>query len=433
MTLVQSGGQLATVAPRTSGSLVARESVELFENQFADFGSIWRTQPAVRRVVSFKARNIASLTLSAFRHQAGAERVPLSPAEHGLARTLAMPNPWTTPYELMYGLVSDLAIYDRALWVKFRQGERVAVVRLPPVRWQPLGSNWENPAEFRVHGRDGTVTLPREGCVYFAGYDPDGQGGCSPMESLRQVVAEEVAAAEYREHMWRNGARMEHVLTRPLEAPKMSPEAKARFWANWNAQFTGSAGSAKTALLEEGMGVQAVSFSAKDAQYAEVRKLNLQEVAGFFHILPQALGILDNANYSNLEAANKQLYQGTFGPDLTSIPQRIAVDLVPEYTVDADAPTSEEVSCAFDVADKLKGTFAEQARSIQTLTGGPVLTRNEGRALLGRGPIDGGDELIVPLNVLEGGQASPTDSAPPGEPDEIGDPDRPTPSEEVLA
>lgn len=433
MTLVQSGGQLTQVAPVQTGPLLFRESVELYEDRFADYASIWRTQPAVRRVISFKARNIAQLSLVAFRRATDTDRQPLGIAEHGLARTLAMPNPWTTPYDLVYALVSDLAVYDRALWVKFPVPGRVGVVRLPPSRWRPIGNNWDNPSQFQVMGRNGETTLERDEVVYFRGYDPDGYGGSSPMESLRQVIAEEVAAAGYREHMWRNGARMEHVITRPAEAPKMSPEAKDRFWARWNAQYTGTAASGKTALLEEGMDVKPVSFSAKDAQYAEVRKLNLAEVAGFFHILPQAIGILDNATYSNMESANKQLYQGTFGPDLISIPQRISLDLVPEYTVDLGAPPGDEVFCGFDVSEKLKGSFAEQARSIQTLVGGPVLTRNEGRALLNRGTIEGADELIVPLNVTAGGQASPTDSAPPGQPDEIGDPSRPDPSQEVLA
>ena len=55
------------------------------------------------------------------------------------------------------------------------------------------------------------------------------------MESLRQVIAEEHAAAAYRENMWRNGARMEHVITRPVDAPKMSDTAKLRFWERWHA------------------------------------------------------------------------------------------------------------------------------------------------------------------------------------------------------
>lgn len=423
MTLIQSSGQIEAIAP-PDRPMIPPGSVSLFEDRWADYAAIYRTQPQVRRVISFKARNIAQLQLHTFRRVSDTDRKRLGPRDHGQAATLNWPNPWTTRYRLIYALVSDIAIYDRALWVKFRNEGRVALVRLPPSKWAPIGGSWVAPEGFKVFGSRGQIELPYESVVYFPGYDPEGEsGGISPMESLRQVIAEEHAAAAYRENMWRNGARMEHVITRPVDAPKMSDTAKLRFWERWHAQYTGEPNSARTALLEEGMDVKQISFSAKDAQYAEVRKFNLQEVAGFFHILPQSIGILDNANYSNMESAHKQLYQDTFGPDLTAIPQELELALTPEF------PDSDDVYSEFNIGDKLKGSFAEQTRSIQTLTGGPVLTRNEGRAMLNRPAIDGADELITPLNVTEGGQASPTDSAPPGEPDEIGDPDRPDPQE----
>ena len=44
--------------------------------------------------------------------------------------------------------------------------------------------------------------------------------------------------------------------------------------------------------------------------------------------------------------------------------------------------------------------------------GAPFLSRNEARARLDLPAIEGGDELIVPLNVLEGGLASPRDTDP---------------------
>lgn len=428
MTLVQSAGQLEAVGGPNRPTLTGGH-VALYEDRWADYAAIWRTQPMVRRVTSFKARNIAQLGLHTFRRVSDTDRHRLGAADHGQPRTLGQPNPWTTPYRLIYALVSDIAIYDRALWVKFRRtepdgAERIALVRVPPAKWAPVGGTWIAPAQFRVVGSRGKIELPYESVVYFPGYAPEDEtGGVSPMESLRQVIAEEFAAASYRENMWRNGARAEHVITRPVDAPVMSDTAKERFWVRWNAQYTGASNSAKTALLEEGMDVKQISFSARDAQYAEVRKLNLAEVAGFFHILPQSIGILDNANYSNMESAHKQLYQDTLGPDLTSIPQEIGLGLTPEF------PASDDVYCEFNIADKLKGSFAEQSRSIQTLVGGPVLTRNEGRGLLNRPAIEGADELIVPLNVTEGGQASPTDSAPPGQPDAIGDPERPDPQE----
>jgi hypothetical protein len=58
----------------------------------------------------------------------------------------------------------------------------------------------------------------------------------------------------------------------------------------------------------------------------------------------------------------------------------------------------------------INGSFLEQAQLLSTLIGGPVMTRAEGRAKLNLPFLEGTDELIVPLNVTEGGQASPHDT-----------------------
>jgi hypothetical protein len=50
------------------------------------------------------------------------------------------------------------------------------------------------------------------------------------------------------------------------------------------------------------------------------------------------------------------------------------------------------------------------------------MTRNEARARVNLPQVDGGDDLVTPLNVLIGDQASPTDSAPA--PTSTPDPDR---------
>lgn len=59
---------------------------------------------------------------------------------------------------------------------------------------------------------------------------------------------------------------------------------------------------------------------------------------------------------------------------------------------------------------KLRGSFLEQAAATSTAVGGPWMARNEARSMRNMPPVEGGDELITPLNVLVGGQASPHDS-----------------------
>ena len=84
--------------------------------------------------------------------------------------------------------------------------------------------------------------------------------------------------------------------------------------------------------------------------------------------------------------------------------QRINSFLLP--MIGADPRTYVE----FDMTEKLKGSFEERASILQSAVGGPWMTRNEARADNNLPPVEGGDELIVPLNVVEGGQASPTDT-----------------------
>jgi hypothetical protein len=123
------------------------------------------------------------------------------------------------------------------------------------------------------------------------------------------------------------------------------------------------------------------------------------------------VGILDHATFSNIEEQHKHLYQDTLGPWLTMIEEEYALQLIPDFD------TSGRIYVEFNLAEKLKGTFEEQAKIMQTMVGAPVMTRNEGRARLNLSPSEdpGADELVVPLNVLVGGLASPTDTAPPAD------------------
>ena len=85
--------------------------------------------------------------------------------------------------------------------------------------------------------------------------------------------------------------------------------------------------------------------------------------------------------------------------------QRINAFLLPMVGADPD-----ETYVEFDLTEKLKGSFEERASILQAAVGGPWMTRNEARADNNLPPLEGGDELIVPLNVLEGGQSSPQDT-----------------------
>jgi hypothetical protein len=97
------------------------------------------------------------------------------------------------------------------------------------------------------------------------------------------------------------------------------------------------------------------------------------------------------------------LYGDTLGSTIAMIEDRINTFVVPRV--------ARPLRCGeFNIAEKLQGSFDEQAAALSTLVGRSRDDPQRGPVEAALPAIDGGDELVTPLNVLVGGQASPRDS-----------------------
>jgi len=388
--------------------------LQLTDSLSMAYEEIWRKQPAVRTAVSFLGRNIAQLGLHTFRRVGDTERERLT--EHVLPILIGKPNPWTTRYRLLDALVHDLGIYDRAYWQKMKASDgSLALVRLPPRMVTPKGDNWLTPTSFEIKGGSGTREVSADTLVYFRGYAPDNDFGTSPIESLRQVLAEDWHSSRSREQTLRNGARFSGYIQRPREASKWEDETRTRFRESWRAQYSGDGPAVGgTPILEDGMTFNPVSQTSEQLQYVEARKLTREEVAAAYFIPPPMVGLLDKATFSNITEQHKMLYQDTLGPWLTMIADELALQLIP------DLPDPDRVYVEFNLAEKLTGSFETRSDSMQKAAGSPFLTVNEVRAMDNRPPIEGGDVLVRPLNVTQNGDQDPTPAEPA--PDHEADP-----------
>lgn len=401
MGFVQSAG---TVRGLSRPSYRMPQRILLSQSYAADYAELWRTQPAVRTVVTFLARNIAQLGLPLYRRDGDSDRTRLQ--DHPLAAMLRQPNPWTTRYRLINSLVHDFGIYDVAYWLKTKvDGQTRGLVRIPPTMIAPAGDNWLSPEYFTVTGQKGKKDIPADQIVYFRGYGLDQDSGVSPLEALRQILREEFTGSQMREQIMRNGARASGYLKRPpeRESGKWSTEARERFRSQWKAQYTGEGAEAGgTPILEDGMDFLPASQTAKELQYIEGRKLTREEVATAYFIPPPMVGILDHATFANIREQHKMLYQDTLGPWLVMFEEEIELQLLPDFESKA-----QNFYVEFNLREKLTGDLIERGGVIQQAVGGPWMTVNEARALDNRPPVDGGDELIRPLNVTQNGDQEP--------------------------
>lgn len=416
MTFVRSDGVVDRLKPAMAALGSAQTSILLNATTSMTYEAIWKSQPALRTVVGFLARNIAELGIDVFTRESDTDRQ--KDREHPLALLLSQPffgSKWTK-YKLVNWTVHEICIYDTAYWLKTISPDgRPGVLPVPSRFITPQGENFFAPESYRITGARGYKDFNVDQIVHFHGYNPDDPRiGCSPIETLRQVLAEEFAASRYRELMWQNGARVGGYIARSEKAPKWSAEARRRFTADWNAQYTGSGpGVGGTPVLEDGMTYVASGITPRDAQYAEARQLTREEVAIAYHVNPAILGLTNGGPGSSsgsgaVPEIRKQLYADSLGPWLEQMGQDIECQLLP----DLDPAGVGKVYVEFNLKRKMQGSFEEQAAAISASVGGPWMTRNEARALNNLPSLPDAEDLIVPLNVVTGGLASPRDTAP---------------------
>lgn len=370
---------------------------------------MYKTQPHLRTVVSFLGRNIAHLGLHAYKrlNTTDRERDTSSPLGAWLSGSRA--NPTMTMYDMVFAIVVDLALYDRAFMLPYEGADGWEVYRVPPAWITPSKKDALGITEYKIGWGDGAgTTVPREKIVAIEGYSPSSVTGVSPaIDALKDVLAEQIQAMKYRRQLWARGGRVSAVLGRPVGAPRWSDSARESFREDWYAKYTGSGTHAGgTPILEDGMTLNRVDYSATDQQYIEGLKLSFTTVASAFHINPTMVGVLDNANYSNVKEFRKMLYGDTLGPTIAQLENAFNAWLLPIMGA------GEDTYVEFNVAEKLQGDFEAQAQFLQSAVGRPYMSANEARAKLNLRAVDDGDNIVTPLNVLVGGQASPQDSAP---------------------
>lgn len=365
---------------------------------------MYREQSSLRTVTSFLGRNVAQLGIHMYERVSDTDRKRM---HGGVARLLGLqPNPHMTAYQLVYSLVVDKALYDAAYWLLRESPQGWAIYRLPPSWVDPVPKGAWGIKRYDVWLGDEAIEFDPEEIVCFGGYDPASTTkGSSAVVSLKDTLLEQIEGSKYRRQVWTRGGRVSAIIERPKDAKNWSDAARDAFREDWYAKFTGDGARAGgTPILEDGMTLRQIGFSAHEQQWVENLKLSLAQVASAFHVNPTMVGLLDNANFANVREFRKMLYGETLGPILAEAEQVMNAFLLPRLGL------TPETYVEFNIGEKLRGSFEEQAAVLSSSTGAPWMTRNEARARHNLPALEGGGDLVVPLNVLIGGQASPRDS-----------------------
>ena len=376
-----------------------------------DAAQLYRTQPNLRAVVSFLADNAAQVPIKVYNRASDTDRPRVldSPA----ALLLAHPNPDMTPFEFKRRMYSDLLLYERflTLLVESKETESGYELRPIPAEWiqQYKGESPFAPDAIIIGIPGNTpIEVPADKFVLFHGYDPtDPMRQYSKIAALKETLYEQIESSAFRRQMWQKGGRFNAYLTRPKDVAAWSDEAYERFKTTWKNSWAGAGENAGgTPILEDGMEYHQVQFNSKDAQWAEAVKLSREDCAAVYHVNPAMIWPGSGQTYASARDNARALYNDCLAPVLMQATDRINLAILPRVGEDKGHYVG------YDITIKTEGTFEEKIQTLQSAVGAPFLSRNEARAKLDLPAIDGGDELITPLNVLTGGLASPRDTDP---------------------
>ena len=351
---------------------------------------------AVFRAVGLVSGHMAMLPLSFYR-KGTRERV-----SHPLLRLLNVrPNRWQNAFEWREMLQGHLELRGNAYneIIANARGEITDLIPRHPDRVKvEVADNGDR--RYRVTDLNGTShTVPQGSMWHLRGLSSNGITGLSVVEYTRESFGLGLAAQSYGARFFANDAKPSGGW---LEFPGQFKDKTARHVFRESVQEAQSAANrGKLMVLDQGMKYHEVGLTNEDAQFLETRQFQITDVARWFGVPPHKIGDLSKATFSNIEQMALEYIQDALQPRASRLEASIEADLLFD---------EEELDVEFEFHEMLRGDSAARALYYHNGILDGWLTRNEARDMEGREPIEGLDEPLRALNMIEEGAAEDADA-----------------------
>ena len=370
---------------------------------------------AVYACVRILAESMASLPFILYRPGQSGGKVALR--NHWLYRLFYIrPNQFQNPFEWREMLMGHLALRGNAFCriVSNAKGEITDLIPIHPDRISlVLSQNSADEYSYRIIDRLGNqLVLPRGAVWHLRGLSSDGMLGLSPIEMARESVGLALSAQDYGARFFDNDAKPTGGWIEYAGTFKDKP-ARDNFRESYqNAQ--GAMNRGKVLVLEAGMKYHEVGVTNKEAQFLELRKFQVTDIARLFRVPPHMIADLDRATNNNIEQQSIEFVRYTMRPWAERWEASIRADLMLD---------DEGLDCEFDFAALMRGDANSRATYYSAMVSMGALTRNEVRVAENYTPLPGLDEPLVALNMgMTGTNQQPAKAPPPD--DDNADPNK---------
>lgn len=339
----------------------------------------------VRCAVNSIAETLGTLPLIVY--QRGADGARERATEHPTYAVLHdAANDWTPAAMMVEQVTRDALLFGNGYaFINRNDGRVVELIRIDPERIKVDPDTTTGEPIYRLTGT-GARVLDRRDLIHIKAPGFDGITGASPVTEAREAIGLALVMEQHGAKLFGNGARPSGILTFPN---RLGDDGLRNVSTSWNAAHAGGENGGRTAIIEEGGGFTPLTFSSVDAQFQELRRFAIEEIARVFRVPPHMLYELGRATWSNAAEMGQSFLTFSLKRWIKAWEGEVLLKL---YTPDERATYTAE----FLVDDLLRADIAARSAAYTALIGARVLNPNECRAMENRPPYAGGDAFANP-------------------------------------
>jgi HK97 family phage portal protein len=301
-------------------------------------------------------------------------------------------NDWTPAAKFREEITRDALLYPQGgfAYIGRVEGKPVELIRLDPETTPVTVGTSNSEPVYQVHekGKPARI-IPREDILHIPS---PSLSGCGLLHDGREAIGLAIVMERHAATLFGNGGKPDGILTTDS---KLGAEAAARIGAAWRSTF-GKGKSGGTAVLEQGLAFQPITFNSVDAQFLELRRFSIEEIARLFRVPPIFLQEFGRATWGNAEEMGRQFLTYCLLPWIKRWEGEIRLKLI--------APDDRKTYFAeFLTDDLLRGDFDTRMDGYGKAIAARILNPNEARAAENRPPYAGGEKFENP-NTTSGGE-----------------------------
>lgn len=309
---------------------------------------------------------------------------------------LQRPNPETTRFELFERTSASIDADGNAFWFKQRDrlGRVMEVWLLSPNRVE-VGRE-DGRKVFRIDNED----FGGDEVLHIPGFSLPGRlRGMNPIDQHRHALGLAVAAEEYGEAFFRNGAVMSGVIEHPNDPGE---DGAKRMQDSFARDHSGVRRAHKPGVLFGGAKWVQLTIPNDNAQFLETRKYQRNEICSIYRVPPHKVGDLERATFSNIEHQSIEWVTDGVMPTTVRI----------ESAVLADGSLLDRGDhLKINLAGLVRGDIASRYAAYAVGRQWGWLSADDIRALEDMNPLpDGiGQTYLEPLNMVPAGERPAVD------------------------